>query len=279
MTTYNPLTAVFRQPKVYMKLPTEGRFWPPGSIEFPETRDLPVLSMTGKDEITLKTADALINGAATVEMIQSCIPSIKNAWVMPRIDLDSIIIGIRIASYGDKLDVEVKCPKCNAIDPYEVDLHYLMENIHIPDYNTALHIGSIYINFKPQNYSQYNKANLESFEQKRLVAQLTSADIPDAEKAKLMQGIVKRVTEINVVQIADNIESIIINDQKVVERNLIEEFLTNTDLETYTAIKNRINELNASYKMPNMKIQCKNCNHLFETNVELDPVTFFAPSS
>ena len=262
-----------------MKLPSDGRFWPIGSVELSHNRDLPVLSMTGKDEIILKTADALINGTATTDMIQSCIPNIKNAWDMPRIDLDAILIAIRIASYGDKLDVDVKCPKCQTVDSYEADLHYLMENIHLPDYNHSLNINGIYLNFKPQSYAQYNKASLESFEQRRLVTQLTTADFPEQERAKQMKDIIKRVTEINVIQLTDNIESILIGDSKVIERAMIEEFLQNTDLETFTAIKNKINELNASYKMPNMRVHCKNCQHEFESSIELDPATFFAPGS
>ena len=31
------------------------------------------------DEITFKTPDALLNGQATVDVIQSCIPNIKDA--------------------------------------------------------------------------------------------------------------------------------------------------------------------------------------------------------
>jgi DNA-directed RNA polymerase subunit RPC12/RpoP len=279
MTHPNPLTVAFRQPKIYMKLPSESKFWEFGSIELPVTGDLPVMSMTGKDEIILKTADALMNGAATVEMLQSCIPSIKNAWKMPRIDLDALLIGVRLATYGDKLDVEIKCPKCGDVSPYEIDLHYMMTNIKLPDYDNAVEINGLLVNFKPQNYEQYNKSNLESFEQKRLVAQLANPAIPEEERAKGMREIVKRVTEINVIQIADNIESIIAGDTKVSDRALIEDFLKNTDLETFTKIKNKINELNASYKMPSMHIRCSNCNHEFESNIDLDPVTFFAPSS
>jgi hypothetical protein len=279
MTNSNPLQIAFRHPKIYMKLPTEGKFWDPISLVIPITKDLPVLSMTGKDEILLKTADALMNGAATVEMIQSCIPSIKNAWQMPRIDLDAILIAIRLATYGDKLEVEIKCPSCKDQSSYEVDLHYMLENINLPNYNNALEVNGVFVNFRPQSYEQYNKANLENFEQKRLVSQLTNANIPEEERAKVMRDIVKRVTEINLIQITDNIESIMTEHETVTDRTLIEDFLKNTDLETYNKIKNRINELNASYKMPSMKVNCHNCKHEFESNIELDPVTFFAPSS
>ena len=29
----NPLTSFYRQPKIYVKLPSKGEFYPPGSLE------------------------------------------------------------------------------------------------------------------------------------------------------------------------------------------------------------------------------------------------------
>jgi len=74
----NPLAGLMRQPKIYIKLPSGGQYWPQGSIVIPENGDLPVYSMTAKDELLLKIPDALMNGQAIVEVIQNCIPSIKN---------------------------------------------------------------------------------------------------------------------------------------------------------------------------------------------------------
>ena len=83
----NPLAGLMRQPKIYIKLPSGGEFWPKGSIDMPENGELPVFSMTAKDELMIKIPDALVNGQAIVDVIQNCIPSIKNAWSTPNIDL------------------------------------------------------------------------------------------------------------------------------------------------------------------------------------------------
>jgi hypothetical protein len=64
--------------------------------------------MTAKDELMLKTPDALMNGQATVEVIKSCVPSIKNPWHMPSIDIDTILIAIRIATYGENMEFSSK---------------------------------------------------------------------------------------------------------------------------------------------------------------------------
>ena len=70
----NPLKKHLRQPKIYIKLPSQGKYWHPNAIDFPESGELPVYAMTARDEITFKTPDALLNGQATVDVIQSCMP-------------------------------------------------------------------------------------------------------------------------------------------------------------------------------------------------------------
>jgi len=70
MPSHNPLKKYFRQPKIYISLPSQGKFYPDGSIEMTENGELPVYSMTAKDEMIIKTPDALLNGSSTVEVIQ-----------------------------------------------------------------------------------------------------------------------------------------------------------------------------------------------------------------
>ena len=96
----NPLAKHFRQPAIYIQLTSQGKFWPENTLELPVTGKIPVYPMTARDEITLRTPDALINGTSVVEVVQSCCPNIKDAWEMPSIDVDSTLIAIRIASFG-----------------------------------------------------------------------------------------------------------------------------------------------------------------------------------
>ena len=110
--TANPLKQFFRQPAVYIKLPSDGQFWPDKAISMTENRELPVLPMTAIDEITYRTPDALYNGSATINVIQSCVPNIKNAWHMPTVDIDTVLVAIRVATYGHELEINTQCPNC-----------------------------------------------------------------------------------------------------------------------------------------------------------------------
>ena len=83
----NPLQKYFRQPKIYIKLPSNGKWYPNGSLEVTDNMEFPVYAMTARDELMFKTPDALLNGQSTVDVIQSCVPSIKNAWTYQRLIL------------------------------------------------------------------------------------------------------------------------------------------------------------------------------------------------
>ena len=98
----NPLQQYFRQPKIYIKLPTSGIYSPPGTVQG-DINNLPVYGMSGMDEIIMKTPDALLTGESVVKIIQSCCPSITNAWALSSLDTEMILTAIRIATYGNKI--------------------------------------------------------------------------------------------------------------------------------------------------------------------------------
>jgi hypothetical protein len=99
----NPLNQYLRQPAIHLKLPSGGEYWPMGTLEMPITGEVPILPMSTRDEIVLNTPDALMNGQGVVDVIHSCVPNIKNAWAMPAMDLDAVLIAIRIATYSEKM--------------------------------------------------------------------------------------------------------------------------------------------------------------------------------
>ena len=69
----NPLQQYFRQPKIYVKLPSQGMYSKPGAIAG-DINGLPVYGMTGMDEIIMKTPDSLLSGESIAQVIKSCCP-------------------------------------------------------------------------------------------------------------------------------------------------------------------------------------------------------------
>ena len=81
------------------------------------------------DEIRFKTPDALMNGEGVVEVIQSCVPSIKDAWQVKSYDLDTILIAIRIATYGETMDINFTVPIANEQASHTLNLPAILEEI------------------------------------------------------------------------------------------------------------------------------------------------------
>ena len=139
----NPLKNYFRTPGLHLKLPSGGKGWPPGSLDMPPTGDIPVLPMTAVDEITYRTPDALFNGSAIVTVIQSCCPNIKNAWAAPSMDITALLIAIRLASYGNDLEVASVCPACQTEGDYTLDLQETVGNLVAPNFDQPLVTGDL----------------------------------------------------------------------------------------------------------------------------------------
>ena len=78
----NPLTQYFRQFKLYLKLPSGIAYYTTDQVQFTDSGEIGVMPMTGKDELSLKNPDALLNGEALVEVIKSCVPGVKNPRVL-----------------------------------------------------------------------------------------------------------------------------------------------------------------------------------------------------
>lgn len=71
----NPLAGYFRKPELYVQIPTAGAFNP--EIEKTVLDEIGILPMTAIDEISMTNPDALLNGEAFVELIKSCVPTIR----------------------------------------------------------------------------------------------------------------------------------------------------------------------------------------------------------
>ena len=150
----NPLKQYFRKPGIWIKLPSQGEFYNEKPADFNDMGEIPVYPMTAKDELTLKTPDALLSGQSTVEVIKSCIPAILDPWKMPSFDLDAVLIAIRVASYGHEMELDTSCPNCAETTEISLDLRKVLERLSRGDYSEPVKIGDLEIHFKPLNYRQ-----------------------------------------------------------------------------------------------------------------------------
>jgi len=275
----NPLQAFFRQPAIYIRLPSDGQFWPDGSVDVPVNRELPVLPMTAMDEITYRTPDALFNGAAIVTVIQSCMPNIKNAWHTPNCDLNAILTAIRIASYGKAMPISTNCPSCKETTDVEIDLQAVLAQLGMSNYAETVKHGDLEIHFHPMDYKNQTDVNMLQFEQQRILNQLPALEMSDDEKSKHLNHAVKSITEITIKAIKNSIKSMRTPQALVTEPNFIEEFLLNCDRNLYMQIRDHAVKLRINDDFKPIDMQCPECQHAYQQQFTLDTATFFDNAS
>ena len=281
MPTGNPLQKYFRQPKIYVRLPSNGRYWNEQDIEFTENGEYPVFAMTAKDELSFKTPDSLINGQSTVDVIQSCIPNIKNAWNMPSIDLDAVLVAIRIATYGEQMDVNTTVPGIEEERTYQLDLRQILDQLIAVKFENVLTVGDLTIHLKPLSYREFTNNALKTFEEQRVFSLLDNEDISEQEKIERFNQSFRKLTELNISMITESISSIEIGTETVNEKTYINEFLQKADRDFYNAVISHIEKEKEKFTIKPLEVntdpedQAKGAPETYQVPVVFDQSNFF----
>lgn len=273
--TDNPLQQYFRRPAAYFKLPSNGVGYPEGSLELTETGELPVYPMTAIDEITSRTTDALFNGTAVVDIVQSCVPNIKNAWDIPSIDLDPILVAIRIASYGNTMEIDTQCPSCSEEGKYDINLPVLLGSFKSKDFSKPLKIDDITIKFAPLPYKSVNEASIKQFQIQRTMNNVLAIEDQEQRDAKSSE-LIKEINDLSTSIIAKTIEYIKVPTATVFEQDYILDFLKNCDRKTFEAIKDHSISIREDSQVKPLDIKCPSCSHEYNQAFNINVTDFFA---
>lgn len=250
----NPLASYMRQPKIYITLPSGGNFWTPGSLAMTETGEFPVYSMTARDELLFKTPDALLNGQSVVDVIQSCMPNIKNAWDCPTLDLDTILIAIRLATYGEKMPFKHNIPVINEDIEYELDLKILLNQQMSNNWIEQVVINPDFIIFvKPLTYKHLTQTSIKGFETSRIMSMVNDESIPEEQKLEMFGNSFRNLTKVTIDLTADSIYKIVTPDGEVTDPKFISEFVHNADKEIFQAVQTHLNNLKEHNSLKNLE--------------------------
>ena len=247
----NPLANYMRQPKIYIKLPSNGVYWPDKSINLPENMEFPVFSMTAKDELAFKTPDALLNGQAMVDVIQSCIPNIKNAWESPMVDLDTIMIAIRLATYGEKMAIKHKIPVTNEEIEHDIDLRILLDQKRMAIWVEQIALSpELIVYVKPLTFRHMTTTSLKSFETNKIMNMVNDDSISDEKKLELFQNSFNNLTKLSVDLMADSIVKISTEEDEVTDKKMILEFINNIDKDMFEKINEHLTSMKKRNELP-----------------------------
>jgi len=279
----NPLGQYYRQPQIYIKLPSGGRYYPKEIYTPTETGEIPILPMTAKDEMAFKTPDAMINGQSTVDVIKSCVPNLLDPWKMVNYDTDAVLLAIRIATYGETMDITFRVPGTEEDQQHSMNLPALLEDLgklKIADSTTTS--KGFKVDIQPLDYKTLTKIQIARFEQQKMYGTIDSSSMTEEQKQTAFAKSFETLNMVNFSLLIDSIKSITTpKGDTVSDRAQIIEFCDNADTKMITEIQEKLSGLRLQAQIPPLKIKTseeqikKGAPASFEVPVTFDNSNFF----
>jgi hypothetical protein len=273
----NPLKQYFRSFSFYIKVPSGTAYYPEGTVEFNDMGEIGIMPMTGRDELFLKNPDALLNGEALLEIMKSCVPSIKNPKVLLTNDIDAIITAVRYATFQDHLETDINCPKCGAENTFRTDLQYALDNMSFleSDYIVYLDSGlSVFI--RPFTFTDMLRSLHAQFERSKIVKSIDDKMQSKEERAAMFNAAFKELATTKFDLLASVIARIVDekNNVNVSDKKHIKDFLQNIDKKSVDKINDMLDEINAVGIKRTFTAECQTCQHQWESEIDFNPVNF-----
>lgn len=281
MVNDNPLKRYFRQPAMYLSLPTMGRWYKPNEVDLSGEGEIPVYGMTAIDEVMLNTPDAMLNGQALEKVISNCVPNVKNVKKLLVPDIEALFLGMKISTGGGNLEMERKCPKCEHENNFEVNCQNLLETMtYVEDSDCTVKLNDeLIVYVKPYSFEMRQMFMQKEFEEERTLRAIDDAnkDMDEFTKAKILGESVERLSRITFNLVAQSIEKVVMAKENitVTDPNHIAEWLVSINRVQAESILNVVNALNQVGVNKKVQAKCEACGNEWDETLNFDPVSFF----
>jgi hypothetical protein len=275
-TKINPLTQFSKKPARYIRIPSQGIGYTKG-ITLTDSGELAVYPMTAKDELMLKSPDALLNGQAVMGVLANCVPDIVDPTETSVIDLDAIMVAIRMATYGDNMDMEITCPHDQHENTVGVQLPMLLDQQTYWTGLTEVELESgVKAKLKPYTIRDHNRMSLNSFDQMTKLNQLDKDDNDTATKLMAANVSFSSLVDVSLDIVARSVEVAITPDgQEITDFEFIKEWIRSLSKSEFEIIDKALKDLVKIGLPKSMNIKCDKCSEVFEAPINFNPSDFF----
>jgi hypothetical protein len=248
-----------------------------------ETGELGIMPMTAKDEIRFKTPDALMNGQGVVDVIQSCVPDIKDAWQIKSYDLDTILVAIRIATYGETMEINFNVPGANENVSHTINLPGILDQLRSTKVDSEIILkDGLKITVRPLTYQDMTSTSLQTFQQQKMYTAIQDSQLSDEEKASRFNDAFRTLTELNASILLKNIEKVTMTDgTEITDPAHIKEFIENANATLVKEIEDKLMQLRGQGAVKPLKLKAteeqikKGAPATYEVPVTFDTANFF----
>jgi hypothetical protein len=279
MENANPLSKYFRKPGIHISLPTGGRFFTEGQVEFSVNNEVAVFPMTAADEIVVKNPDMLLNGEALEHLFKSCVPAIKDPKEISIPDMDVLLLAIKLSSYGDDLTIASECPKCQTKVEPVLSIRELLSTVTpLPETSEVRLDDTLLVQVKPHDFKSKTIIDMAAFEERQMFKHMLGNDeISDVDRGKLFNEAFRKFASLNLELIAKCVMSVTTPDGVVSDPQFIKEFIYNLDKNSVKKITDMVEKLGDSGMQKELTITCPSdeCKHEWKSALVFDPSNFF----
>jgi len=281
----NPLQDYLRSPKLYINLPSEGKFTTVDTIS-KISNELPIFPLTSMDETFLRNPDALLNGESLVRVIQSC-TGIKDVYELSANDVDVILLAIRYATYGNDLEITSSCPECQNVDEITVSIEPILESIEsLADVYTVTLENGLVCYVKPYTFKDSQTAALAAFKETSELNTLINSDADDLARLATFNKSFQAMAELNVDILSNAVSKVVIpstekdtEDTVVTNKSHITEWVRGISKNDADIIIDELNIINELGVTRSIDTKCSKCEHEYESKLEFNPASFFETGS
>lgn len=292
-------------PGVTVTLPTMGRFYRPGVLR-PDANpaSLVVKPFTLWQEIQFRDPYKVVSGKAVETMVAACCPDVLKPSAMMAIDVDAIMIAARIASYGNTIDITIKCsnpktetkagddgiekevPVCDAQNEYRIDLArdvapQYVDVGSLESWQVELPNGQI-VQLAPQLYRTAIDFVKSRLKETQLLAEAKKVSGDEDATERLRD----RITDDRIGTYVDYFRSSIlsvvsVSGNVVTDRKQISEWLDRIPTQYFEQISTKLDKMMEPIaKMGTVSVTCSQCGHVQDgIPVNGDVERFFGRSS
>lgn len=300
-------------PPISLGLPTLGRFYDEDMLDVDaDPTDLLVRPLSIVDEQNFRDPFLLSTGKALPKMIRNTCPGILKPADLAEIDVEALLIAIRIVSFGSHMNIKHICQnpalkdglsdetakgknlkdedifKCRAENPIDVDLNeFILRYAPFTDemfekFRITLGRVGQTVMLRPMPYSASVEMMMKTIktqtEFERFAENNSEEDVAfDEDMIEAYSRMVNETNQTNVKSLADSILNVTTRSGiQVSDRDKIRDWLTSIPIEDAHQITDRVNEIMLSLKELNrLTYQCPSCGYENTIYVQMDPQKLF----
>ena len=277
----NPLEGYLRVPKLYVQLPSRGKF---STVDTKSeiTAEIPIFPMTAKDETMLRNPDALLNGESLVSVIKS-VTGIQDVYNLASNDLDVILLASRFATYGSELEVKSTCTECQHVHDFDVNIEAILETVTELDDQYIVNLDNgLTVYIRPYTFKDTQVAALQAFRETTELNKLTDGQDDELKRLVTFNKSFQAMADLNIQILANSVIKVVIpsNEEgeesvEVTDRKHILAWVQGIGKPQADAILEEANNVNSEGLDRNGKIICPECKHEYTQALEFNPSSFF----